>query len=472
MMTKRVVITQSLGRASPTTVAAALFAVLGATLALAGEEITVIKAGRVITVIGEEFSPGIIVLEGEKVTAVGKGIEYPPSAKTIDARNETVMPGFVLPRSRHGLDGYTRFGVQGDQLAASEVFLNKLDFTDLLEAGYTTVAFIPDGSDIPGVASVFRTGGAAESRKLSDAAFLQIAPDWNGKGKENLRSAFKKAKEEIEKVEKARKEWEEKQKAKKEKAKPEEPKKEGEGKQEKKESKQSENDDENGDRKSVENPNAAEPPTAKAEPPEAEPPKEEKFEPPTIDPKYQPLVDLIQKKDGSRIVVQLTKASDLLHFDDAMTPYEGLPHSFYLATAMSSDYGYIVEKLAARKARVVLRPWIHRLPQTTFRYNLAADLARRDCEVSMIPHDGTREEYLRLRPRIADLVRSGLTRKAAIESLTINPARILGLDKKLGGIEKEREADFVFLDGDPLDPFSRVTRVMILGQFVEMKRKP
>mgnify|MGYP001600274315 CR=1 FL=1 len=456
-------------------IVAALMLAIGAARASAGgEDFTVIKAGRVITVSGEEFSPGIIVLEGDKISAVGKGIEYPPSAKVIDAVGETVMPGFILPRSRHGLDDYSRSGIQGDQIAASEVYLLRMDFSDLLEAGYTTVALIPKGSDIPGSASAFRTGGADDSRKLADAAYLQVVPEWNGKGKENLRAAFKKAKEEIEKADKARKEWEEKQKAKKEKPRDEKPKegeeKKDEKKEDKKEGKKSSADgDEAG--ATAREAGAAEQPTAKAEPIKFDEPKEGKFAPPAIDPKYQPLVDLIQKKDGARMMVQLTKAADLLHFDDAMTPYEGVAYSLYLATAMQTDYNYVVKQLGERKARVVLRPWIHRLPQTAFRYNFAADLVNHGCEISVIPHDGTRDEYMRLRERLAELVRSGLARKAAIESLTINPARVLGLEKKLGGIEKGKDADLIFLNGDPLDPQAKVMRVMILGKFVEVKRQ-
>ncbi len=449
--------------------AALMIAVGAARTSAGGEDYTVIKAGRVITVSGEEFSPGIIVLEGDKISAVGKGIEYPPSAKVIDAVDETVMPGFILPRSRHGLEDYTRSGVQGDQVAASEVYLSRMDFSDLLEAGYTTVALIPNGSDIPGSASVFRTGGADDSRKLADTAYLQVVPEWNGKGKENLRAAFKKAKEEIEKADKARKEWEEKQKAKKEKPKEDEEKKD-EKKEDKKEGKKSSEDgDEAG--ATAREAGAGEQPTAKAEPIKFDEPKEGKFAPPAIDPKYQPLVDLIQKKDGARMMVQLTKAADLLHFDDAMKPYEGVAYSLYLATTTATDYNYVVKQLGERKARVVLRPWIHRLPQTTFRYNLAADLVNHGCEISVIPHDGTRDEYMRLRERLAELVRSGLTRKAAIESLTINPARVLGLEKKLGGIEKGKDADLIFLNGDPLDPQTKVMRVMVLGKFVEVKRQ-
>ena len=423
-----------------------------------------VKAARVITVSGEEFAPGVIVIEDGKISAVGKDLEFPPSAKVIDARGQTVMPGLIHSRSRHGLPGYTRAGVQGDQTAASEVYPGWMDFGDLIEAGFTAVAFVPDGTDIPGTASVFRTAGPDASRRLADAAYLQVVPDWNAKGKENLRAAFKKAKEEIEKVDKARKEWEEKQKAPKEKG--------GEAPEKKPEEKKP--DKPSGPAGDVPHTPDATPaadsptPAVRIDPPktdEAEPAKEE-FKPPQIDPKYQPLVDLVQKKEGWRMMVQLTKASDLLHLDDVLKPYEGVAYVLYLATAMPTDYNYVARQLGERKAKVVLRPWIHRLPQTTFRYNLAQKLTEAGCEVSFIPFEPNRAEYLRLRSRIAELVRSGLPRKTAIESLTLNPARLLGIEKRLGSIEKGKDADLVFLDGDPLDPHSKVKQTMILGEIV------
>ena len=106
----------------------------------------VVKASRVITVGGEEYAPGVIVIEDGKISAVGKDLEYPSSAKVIRVGRQTVMPGFVLARSRYGLSGYRRSGVHGDQKAADEVYLSQVDWHDLLEAGYTSVAIVYKGS--------------------------------------------------------------------------------------------------------------------------------------------------------------------------------------------------------------------------------------------------------------------------------------------------------------------------------------
>ena len=77
-----------------------------------------------------------------------------------------------------------------------------------------------------------------------------------------------------------------------------------------------------------------------------------------------------------------------------------------------------------------------------------------------------RLELTRLRGQLAELVRSGLKKEDAYKTLTLHPARLLGLEERLGSIEKGRDADLVFFDGDPLDPHTTVQRVMILGKTV------
>jgi flagellar biosynthesis GTPase FlhF len=452
--------------------AAILLAILPAVPVLAAngddEEYVVIKAGRVITVSGEEFAPGTVVIADGKISAAGGSIEYPPSARVIDARGETVMPGFVLPRSRYGLGSYKRTGVHGDQNVASEIFLSQMKFDDLLEAGYATVCFVPSGAGIPGLACAFRTAGPDEERKFAESTYLEVATDFSTKeaGKALLRGALKKAKEEIEKVEKARKEWEEKQKAKQE----EEKKK----KEEEKKPEEEEDDEENGDdepepKRPYDEPENDEDDDEKPEEgkKEEEPPKEEKFEPPPIDPKHQPLVDLIQKKEGALMMVRLGGAADLHHLDDVLEPYDDLAHTLHIVRWGGwTDFNHVVDQLGEREARIVLRPLMHMLSQTTFRYNLWAKLAEAGCELSAIPLNESRTEYLRVRQRLAELVRAGLSREAALKSLTLYPARAIGLGDRLGSLEKDKDADLVFLNGDPLDPHTKIKRVMILGEIV------
>jgi imidazolonepropionase-like amidohydrolase len=61
-------------------------------------------------------------------------------------------------------------------------------------------------------------------------------------------------------------------------------------------------------------------------------------------------------------------------------------------------------------------------------------------------------------------VKYGLDRETALRALTINPARIIGVDDRLGSLEPGKDADIVIWSGDPLDVLSRVQRAFMDGR--------
>jgi imidazolonepropionase-like amidohydrolase len=61
-------------------------------------------------------------------------------------------------------------------------------------------------------------------------------------------------------------------------------------------------------------------------------------------------------------------------------------------------------------------------------------------------------------------VKEGLDRDVALESLTINPARILGIDDRLGSIASGKAADLCIWSGDPLDVMQRVEHAFMSGR--------
>jgi len=63
----------------------------------------------------------------------------------------------------------------------------------------------------------------------------------------------------------------------------------------------------------------------------------------------------------------------------------------------------------------------------------------------------------------ARLVRGGVSRAEALRAITINPARILGLEQRLGSLEPGKDANVVVYSGDPLDFTSLVEKVFIDG---------
>ncbi|MCK6613636.1 MAG: amidohydrolase family protein [Ignavibacteriaceae bacterium] len=66
---------------------------------------------------------------------------------------------------------------------------------------------------------------------------------------------------------------------------------------------------------------------------------------------------------------------------------------------------------------------------------------------------------------------NGLGMEAALESITIGAARILGIDKKVGSITKGRQADIVLFNGDPFEYTSKACTVIIDGTVVSNECK-
>jgi imidazolonepropionase-like amidohydrolase len=61
-------------------------------------------------------------------------------------------------------------------------------------------------------------------------------------------------------------------------------------------------------------------------------------------------------------------------------------------------------------------------------------------------------------------VAHGLPYKAALEAITINPARIFGMGASSGSIERGKSADLVVWSGDPLEPMTQAEAVIIEGR--------
>ena len=71
-------------------------------------------------------------------------------------------------------------------------------------------------------------------------------------------------------------------------------------------------------------------------------------------------------------------------------------------------------------------------------------------------------QYLVLQAIMA--VKDDLDRDAALRSLTIEPARILGLEDRVGALTPGRDGDVVIWSGDPLEAMSRPLQVLVGGR--------
>ena len=64
----------------------------------------------------------------------------------------------------------------------------------------------------------------------------------------------------------------------------------------------------------------------------------------------------------------------------------------------------------------------------------------------------------------AEAVANGLPYEEGLKSITINPAKLLGLDKRIGSLEKGKDADLVLFNGDPFEYTTKPAVVIIDGQ--------
>ena len=90
-------------------------------------------------------------------------------------------------------------------------------------------------------------------------------------------------------------------------------------------------------------------------------------------------------------------------------------------------------------------------------------LHRAGCQVSIITDSNViPQEHLALCAGLA--VKAGMDPFAALQAITINPARHLGIDDRVGSLEVGKDADIVVCDGCILDSSTKVCMVFVNGE--------
>lgn len=82
----------------------------------------------------------------------------------------------------------------------------------------------------------------------------------------------------------------------------------------------------------------------------------------------------------------------------------------------------------------------------------------------MTDHPVIPEQYLPVCAALA--VREGLPEKAALESITINAAEIVGIADRVGSLEVGKDADIAVFCGDPLDARTKCVMTIVNGKTV------
>lgn len=96
--------------------------------------------------------------------------------------------------------------------------------------------------------------------------------------------------------------------------------------------------------------------------------------------------------------------------------------------------------------------------------NAPARLADAGATVSIVTGDNAGSRYIAEHAMHA--IRYGMDPQAALHALTLGPARMFGIDDRIGSLERGKDADLVVFSGSPFDPTSRVQLVVCNGRVV------
>lgn len=120
------------------------------------------------------------------------------------------------------------------------------------------------------------------------------------------------------------------------------------------------------------------------------------------------------------------------------------------------DAGVIVGPLLSDRSKVELRNLSMTAPRTLYENGIKFAM--------MTDHPVIPEQYLPVCAALA--VREGLSEKAALESITINAAEIVGIADKVGSLEVGKDADIAIYYGHPFDFRARCVMTIVNGEIV------
>src|SRR5262249_7874897 len=181
------------------------------------------------------------------------------------------------------------------------------------------------------------------------------------------------------------------------------------------------------------------------------------------------LIRLVKKEGPLR-----TDAASASQIRDMIRLAKELDYNLLLESAYES--WLVADELAEAKVSVVLTPRARRrsLPgqegtsgssiETSARLGKAGGPLRTATEMNTVSLDGVYggRDLTGFPIEAAFAVRGGCSEKAALAALTIVPARLLGLESRIGSIDEGKDADLLILNGPPLDYRTYVQTALVV----------
>ena len=384
------------------------------------EQMILIKLGTIHDAVHEEpYQADILIGDGKikKIAPVLEG-KIINEAKIIDASGKHVYPGFVEAHCHLGLDGYG-IGFEGQdynertdsltpQLSAIDG-INPQDptFAMALEAGVTCVATGPGSSNVLGgtFAAIKTVGRRVDDMVVKKAVAMKCAFGENPKRcykDKDNYSRMSTASKLRIMLEKTREYMEKKEAA-----------------------------------------------------------GEDILKRPAYDPKLEALIPVIKG--------ELPLKAHAHRADDIFTAIRiAREYGLELAIDHCTDGALIAEDLAKEGYPVAVGPSFGHAGKFELKnksFQTPGILAKAGCQVSIITDSPViQQQYLPLCAGLA--VKNGMDEFAALQAITINAARHIGVADRVGSLEEGKDADLVIADGNPLISDTVVEQVLVDGKVV------
>jgi imidazolonepropionase-like amidohydrolase len=371
-----------------------------------------IEAGRIITISGKEITNGIILVEDGKITAVGKKADIPWDAFVIEAKNQVVMPGFVL--------GHTSRGLESSNERIPEVpFLTTFDaidpmqsfFEDSLRDGVVAMLILPGNNTLlGGTGTVVKPHGRiVEEMLIKRYTGLKISlQPSGGTSRMGHMQRFRRYMTDLKQY-------------------------------------KTQFDQRAADAKAAKKPFDEE-----------------------IDLRKQPMFDLLDR--SLRAFVYCAKAADVIKALEIRDT-----HKLDMVLVLSPDCYKAAALIAKSKLPVILDSQLitwETDEQTQAEERKVIPAIMQKAGVKFAFQTDTSQYGTRyLWHQAAQAVKYGVKREEALKAMTLYPAQFIGIDDRFGSIQPGKDASLLFLTGDPLDAQTWVDRVMISGEIIYEKAK-
>ncbi|MHC4400615.1 MAG: amidohydrolase family protein [Planctomycetota bacterium] len=178
------------------------------------------------------------------------------------------------------------------------------------------------------------------------------------------------------------------------------------------------------------------------------------------DPDVAPMARAVQGEIPT--FVSCTRPADTVHLLDLLKGYDKMK----LVLVVGAENYHVADRLAKKKIPVVVQAAIDFERFTRNRINVPNMLAQAGVKIACAPISGDIGAHEDFRREMAELVKYGLDEETAKKAMTIRPAEALGIDYRVGSLEKGKDANLLILDGDVLGATTTIHQVMIEGKTV------